>query len=135
MTRGAPLLLEQRQALAVACHGLAGEGLLIGSAGNASVRGGEHVAVTATGVGLGRVTSDQVTVVDLDGRVVDGEFEPTSELELHLGVYQRYGAGAVVHTHSPEATAVSLVLDELPCVHYQQLLLGGPVRVAPFAVF
>ncbi|MEO6084481.1 MAG: class II aldolase/adducin family protein [Umezawaea sp.] len=135
MTRGAPLLLEQRQALAAACHDLAGEGLLIGSAGNVSVRVGEHVAITATGVVLSRVTSDQVTVVDLDGRVVAGEFEPTSEVELHLGVYQRYGAGAVVHTHSPEATAVSLVLDELPCVHYQQLLLGGPVRVAPFAVF
>ena len=60
---------------------------------------------------------------------------PTSELDLHLGVYRRYDAGAVVHTHAPMATALSCVLDELPCVHYQLLLLGGPVPVAPYATF
>ncbi|HEX8073736.1 MAG TPA: class II aldolase/adducin family protein, partial [Thermoleophilaceae bacterium] len=44
--------------------------------------------------------------------------------------------GAVVHTHAPMATALSCVLDgELPCVHYQMLLLGGPVRVAPYETF
>ncbi|WP_410643951.1 class II aldolase/adducin family protein [Amycolatopsis sp. lyj-346] len=129
------LLQAERQAVVAACHELAGAGLLIGTAGNVSVRAGDHVAVTATGVVLGRATAEQVTVVDLDGTVVAGELAPTSELELHLGIYRRSGAGAVVHTHSPQATAVSLVLDELPCVHYQQLLLGGAVRVAPFAVF
>ncbi|MEV6829936.1 class II aldolase/adducin family protein [Amycolatopsis sp. NPDC051102] len=135
MTTASSTLDEARRSVARACQGLAGEGLLIGSAGNVSVRAGEHVAVTATGVVLGRTTPDDVTVVDLDGAVVAGDRAPTSELELHLGVYRRYGAGAVVHTHSPQATAVSLVLDELPCVHYQQLALGGAIRVAPFAVF
>ncbi|WP_143265333.1 class II aldolase/adducin family protein, partial [Amycolatopsis lexingtonensis] len=125
MADASSTLDEARRSVARACHGLAGEGLLIGSAGNVSVRVGEHVAVTATGVVLGRATADDVTVVDLDGEVVAGERAPTSELELHLGIYRRYGAGAVVHTHSPQATAVSLVLDELPCVHYQQLALGG----------
>ncbi|MET8998560.1 class II aldolase/adducin family protein [Amycolatopsis sp. NPDC004169] len=135
MTQGTALLQAERQAVVDACHRLAGEGLLIGTAGNVSVRAGEHVAVTATGVVLGRVTPADVTVVDLAGSVVAGELAPTSELELHLGIYRRWNAGAVVHTHSPQATAISLVLDELPCVHYQQLLLGGAVRVAPFAVF
>jgi len=135
MAMASSMLDEARRSVARACHGLAGEGLLIGSAGNVSVRVGEHVAVTATGVVLGRATAYDVTVVDLDGEVVAGERTPTSELELHLGIYRRYGAGAVVHTHSPQATAVSLVLDELPCVHYQQLALGGAIRVAPFAVF
>ncbi|MGW3997401.1 class II aldolase/adducin family protein [Amycolatopsis sp. NPDC004772] len=135
MTQDTPLLRAERQAVVAACHDLAGAGLLIGTAGNVSVRAGGHVAVTATGVVLGRATADQVTVVDLDGTVVAGDLAPTSELELHLGIYRRSGAAAVVHTHSPQATAVSLVLDELPCVHYQQLLLGGAIRVAPFAVF
>jgi L-fuculose-phosphate aldolase len=99
------------------------------------VRAGDHVAVTATGIVLGQAAPQQVTVVGLDGAVTAGDLEPTSELELHLAIYRQCGAGAVVHTHSPQATALSLVLDELPCVHYQQLLLGGSVRVAPFAVF
>ncbi|SEF20477.1 L-fuculose-phosphate aldolase [Amycolatopsis pretoriensis] len=135
MTAGSSVLDDARRAVARASNGLAAEGLLIGTAGNVSVRAGDHVAVTATGVVLGTAGPADVTVVDLDGGVVDGELAPTSELELHLGIYRRYGAGAVVHTHSPHATAVSVVLDELPCVHYQQLALGGAVRVAPFAVF
>jgi L-fuculose-phosphate aldolase len=93
------------------------------------------VTVTPSGADLASLEPEHVTVVDLDGRVVDGGLEPTSELELHLGVYRRYEAGAVVHTHAPMATALSCVLDELPCIHYQMLLLGGSVRVAPYATF
>ena len=93
------------------------------------------MAITPTGAVLAELEPEQVSVVDLDGRLVDGELEPTSEIDLHLGVYRRYEAGAVVHTHAPIATALSCVLDELPCVHYQMLLLGGPVRVAPYATF
>ena len=75
-------------------------------------------------------------MVDLNGHQVDGDLAPTSEIDLHLGVYRRYEAGAVVHTHAPMATALSCVLeDELPCVHYQMLLLGEKVPVAPYETF
>ena len=85
---------------------------------------------------LAELDAEQVAVVDLRrARWSTGELEPTSELDLHLGVYDRYDAGAVVHTHAPMATALSCVLDELPCVHYEMLLLGGSVRVAPYATF
>jgi len=135
MTEANAALTQARQAVAEASRRLAEAGLLIGTAGNVSVRIGDAVAVTATGAVLEHLTPDEVTVVGLDGGLLAGDLAPTSELELHLGVYRSSGAGAVVHTHSPKATALSLVLDELPCVHYQMLLLGGSVRVAPFAVF
>ena len=129
-------LEEERDQVAAACRRLAAEGLVVGTAGNVSARSGDRVAISATGAVLAGATADQVTVVDLEGQVVGGDLEPTSELDLHLGVYRRYDAGAVVHTHAPMATALSCVLDgELPCVHYQMLLLGGPVRVAPYATF
>lgn len=124
-----------REEVVVACHRLAAAGLLIGTAGNVSMRTGDLVAITATGVVLGAVTPDDITVVDLDGRVVDGRLAPTSELELHLGVYRRFRTGAVVHTHAPVSTALSCVLDELPVIHYQMLLLGGAVHVVPFHAF
>ena len=126
---------SERDQVAAASRRLAAEGLLIGTAGNVSLRAGELVAITATGAVLAEVRADRVSVVDLDGNPVAGDFEPTSELDLHLGVYRRYEAGAVVHTHAPMSTALSCVLDELPCVHYQMLLLGGSVRVAPYATF
>ena len=135
MTDSSAALGQQRAAVADACRRLGAEGLLIGTAGNVSVREGDRVAITATGAVLADLTADQVTVVDLAGGLVDGTLEPTSELDLHLGVYRRYGTGAVVHTHAPMATALSLVLDELPCIHYQLLSLGGTVRVAPYATF
>ena len=131
-----PTLDREREQVAAACRRLAAEGLVVGTAGNVSARAGERVAISATGAVLADATADQVTVVDLEGRVVGGELEPTSELYLHLGVYSRYDAGAVVHTHAPTATALSCVLEgELPCIHYQMLLLGGPVRVAPYETF
>jgi L-fuculose-phosphate aldolase len=130
-----PPLEHERAQVASACVRLAAEGLVLGTAGNVSARAGELVAITPTGAPLAELSAEQVTVVDLEGRHVDGELAPTSELDLHLGIYRRYEPGAVVHTHAPMATALSCVLEELPCLHYQMLLLGGTVRVAPYATF
>ncbi len=129
-------LENEREQVAAASRRLAAEGLVLGTAGNVSARSGDDlVAITPTGCVLADLDAAQVSVVDMDGNVVDGELEPTSELDLHLGVYRRYGAGAVVHTHAPWATAIACARDELPCVHYQMLLLGGTVRVAPYRTF
>lgn len=128
-------LAALRAGVAAAARRLAAAGLLVGTAGNVSARDGDLVAVTATGVDLAACTADTVTVVRLSGEVAQGELAPTSELSLHLGVYDDTGAGAVVHTHAPFATAVACVLEELPVLHYQQIALGGEIRVAPYATF
>jgi L-fuculose-phosphate aldolase len=129
------MLEREREEVAAAARSLAGKGLVAGTSGNVSARREGHVAITPTGAVLAELEPAQVTVVDLDGNVADGDLAPTSEIDLHLGVYARYGAGAVVHTHAPVATALACVLDELPCVHYDMLALGGAVRVAPYTTF
>jgi L-fuculose-phosphate aldolase len=118
-----------------ACRALADAGLVIGPAGNVSARAGDLVAVTPSGSRLSRLPAEHVAIVDLDGTLVGGPLAPTSELPLHLAVYRRFGAGAVVHTHPPMSTAVACVVDELPCFHYTMLSLGGSIRVAPYATF
>jgi L-fuculose-phosphate aldolase len=123
------------KAVAAAAQRLAAEGLVPGTAGNVSVRSGDHVAISPTGARLGDLQSTDVAVVSLDGKVVDGPLAPTSELSLHLGVHRERGDGAVVHTHQPVATGLACVLDELPVVHYAMLAFGGSVRVAPYATF
>ncbi len=129
-------LEAQREEVARASRRLAAEGLGLGTAGNVSARDEDLVAITPTGAVLAELQAEQVSVVELEtGALVDGDLEPTSEVELHLGVYRRYDAGAVVHTHAPWATALSCVLDELPCVHYGLLALGGDVKVAPYRTF
>lgn len=129
------MLERERERVAEAARRLASDGRVTGTAGNVSLRAGDLVAVTPTGARLDAIAPDEVAVVDLDGEQVDGDLVPTSELGLHLGVYRRYAAGAVVHTHAPFATAVACVVDELPVVHYQMLALGGAVRVARYATF
>jgi L-fuculose-phosphate aldolase len=124
-----------RSEVAHAGRSLAAAGVAVGVAGNVSARAGGLVAVSPTGARLSRLTADEVAVVDLDGRLVDAPRPPTSELRVHLAIYRRFGAAAVVHTHPPMATAVACVADALPCFHYALLALGGDVRVARYATF
>ncbi|HEX2130878.1 MAG TPA: class II aldolase/adducin family protein [Actinophytocola sp.] len=125
----------ERADLVEAGRRLAEGGLVVGTAGNLSVRAGEHVVVTASGTDLGTLTPELLTVVDRTGRVVDGDPRPTSELPLHLAIYARTDATAVAHAHAMSSIAVGCTHDVLPPVHYATLQLGGVVRVAPYATF
>lgn len=111
------------------------EGLVVGTSGNVSVRVGETVLVTPSGVPYDRLSPEDVTGVDLEGNRVLGALVPTSELPMHLAIYRATDAGAVVHTHAVHATAVSTLVPELPLIHYMAAALGGPVRVAPYATY
>ena len=97
---------------------------------------GELVAVTPTGAELANLSAEQVTVVDLDGRPVDGSLEPTSELDLHLGVYRplRVGRGRAHPCPGGDRAglrrATSCRRSTTRCSRS-----GGPVRVAPYATF
>ncbi|MFF4653905.1 class II aldolase/adducin family protein [Streptomyces sp. NPDC001381] len=111
------------------------DGLVVGTSGNVSARVGDTVLVTPSGVPYDRLTPGDITGVDLTGRQVLGTLTPTSELPMHLAVYRRTDARAVVHTHAVHATAVSTLVTVLPSVHYMTGALGGPVRVAPYATY
>ena len=130
------LLSEERAALAAAGRRLAERGLVIGTSGNLSARQGDLVAVTPTGGVISELTAEQMTVISLeDGRVVDGELAPTSEVPMHLAIYRATGTAAIAHTHATTSTAIGLIADEIPLVHYTMLSLGGSVRVADYACY
>jgi L-fuculose-phosphate aldolase len=130
------LLPAARQAIVSVSQELSRAGLVVGTAGNVSVRAGDLVAVTPSGVRYAELTPELVGVHRLDGTAVEAPLAATSELPLHLALYQaRPEAGAVVHTHSAAAAALSAVVDEVPAVHYYTALFGGPVRVARYATY
>ena len=110
-------------------------GLVVGTSGNVSVRAGDLVAVSPSGVDYAELTVGLVGVHRLDGTPVEAPLRPTSEMPLHLGVYAATGAAAIVHTHSVAATALSTLADELPALHYHVAMFGGPVAVAPYATY
>jgi L-fuculose-phosphate aldolase len=116
------------------------DGLAVGSAGNLSVRAGDVVAITPSSVPYADIRPDDIRLVTPSGDQVSqpgepGRHAPSSETPMHLAIYAATGAGAVVHTHSPEVVALSTARPELPAIHYAIHALGGPVRVAPYVRF
>lgn len=128
-------LAAARREVAECGRRMTADGLVLGTAGNVSVRVGDLVAVSPSGMAYDRIGPADVAVVDLDGNRVDGPHAPSSETPMHLAVYAATGATAVVHHHGLHSAAVSTVLDELPALHYYVLQLGGPVRVAAYATY
>lgn len=107
------------------------------SSGNVSCRvGGESaIAITPTSVAWEELEPEAIAIVSLDGRELDAPLTPSAELPLHLAVYAtRADAGAVVHTHSTNVTALSLLRRPLPPVIDEIVAwFGGEVAVAEYA--
>ena len=132
------LLAEARAAVVDLGRELVARRLVVGTAGNVSMRAGELLAVSPSAVDYRRLTPEQVGVHALDGAAVHAPLRPTSELALHVAVHERPGAAdgdVVLHTHAPASTALSTLVDEVPTVHYYAALFGGAVRVARYATF
>src|SRR5699024_12165782 len=80
--------------------------------------------------------SSDVTVVDLDGNIVDGDKKPSSEIAMHLVLFRsREDIQAVVHTHSTFAKTISSLRMDLPAVSYLVAHAGINVRCAEYASF
>lgn len=129
------LMPDERAAVVRFCRRMQDDDLTVGTSGNISVRSGDLVAITPTGAAYDDLAPESICVVDLAGRPVEDGLLPSSEVPMHTAVYAHTDAGAVVHTHPPYACTLSAVIDELPPVHYMIALLGGPVRVAPYATY
>src|SRR5260370_10281425 len=102
-----------REQLVSYCGRLAADGLAVGSAGNMSVRVGDHVAITPSGVPYADVAPADMCIVTLAGDEIEAPETPSSQLPMHLAIYPATDAGAVVHTHSADLIAVSAGRDDL----------------------
>lgn len=132
---GAAELQAAREQLVGYCARLAPDGLAVGAAGNMSVRLGDQVAITPSGVRYDELRPADICLVSLEGAELDAPEAPSSELPMHLAIYAATPAAAIVHTHSPEVIALSAGCTELPAIHYAIAGLGGPVRVADYTRF
>ena len=132
------LLVDERQAVAEFGKKLITSGLVRGTGGNISLSNPEKtlLAITPSGVPYEGLSPEDVVVVDLDGRHVDGRLKPSSEIAFHLAlIKQRPDIKAVVHTHSEHATALACLRWELPAVHYLISSAGSVVPLASYATF
>jgi L-fuculose-phosphate aldolase len=112
------------------------KGFIAANDGNLSVRlGPGRVLVTAAGTIKGHLASDDFTVVDLDGRIIEGGRAPSTEIAMHLAIYRvREDARAVVHAHPPIATGFAVAGIPLAlCVLPEIVVTLGSVPLATYA--
>jgi L-ribulose-5-phosphate 4-epimerase len=113
-------------------------GLVVWTGGNVSARDPETglVAIKPSGVRYEDLTAEHIVVLDLDGRVVEGAFHPSSDTASHLYIYRhRPDVSGVVHTHSRYATAFAAVGRPIPVYLTAQAdEFGGEIPCAGFAM-
>lgn len=125
-----------RLAIVAAMREMLGLGLSQGTSGNISVRRGEGLLITPSGVPAGDLGPDDIVAMGLDGSV-EHRLKPSSEWRFHRDILAaRPEVGAVVHAHPPHATAFAICNRAVPAVHYMIAAAGGPtVPCAPYAPY
>jgi L-fuculose-phosphate aldolase len=126
--------VSARAEVLATARAMAERGLVAGSSGNVSMRDGERVVITPAGLPYDAMREDDLVVLGLDGAVLEGGREPSSERRVHLAVYAaRPDAGALVHTHSVHATAWSHLGEPLDTGNEElEDGAGGAVGTARF---
>jgi L-fuculose-phosphate aldolase len=128
-----------REEVARVAKRLIDSGLVTGTSGNVSVRTPEgDILVTPSGVDYEVLGPEDVVLVDVEGALLEGSLEPSSETPMHTGIYRaRPEVGAVVHTHSIYATTLACLGWPIPPVHYMLTTLSddGRIPLAPYTTY
>ena len=131
-------LMAVRREVAALHAELPRNGLVSWTAGNVSARvpGADLLVIKPSGVSYDELTPENMVVCDLDGNLVEGEHQPSSDTAAHAYVYKHLPeVGGVVHTHSTYATAWAARAEPIPCVLTMMAdEFGGDIPVGPFAL-
>jgi L-fuculose-phosphate aldolase len=128
---------DQRAEIIAAARTLDAMGFMPSKSGNLSCRTARGFLVTPAGLPYAETAPEDLVEVAPDGTVLAGWRRPSSEWRLHAAIYAaRPEAGAVVHTHSPCATALSCARQGIPPFHYVVAMAGGAdIRCSTYATF
>lgn len=112
------------------------EKLFAGTSGNLSVYNPESglIAITPSGVSYTTMQVDDILIINVEGKVIEGTNKPSSEWRMHTTIYQsRPDINAVVHTHSPYATGFAVANKAIPAILVEMIpFIGGDIPVAEF---
>ncbi|WP_417684471.1 class II aldolase/adducin family protein [Roseibium sp.] len=136
MSANLPDTPELRRAVIETARALVDKRLTRGTSGNVSARVENGFLITPSGIAYEALSEDLIVFMDLEGGYF-GETLPSSEWRMHMDIYRGHpNAGAVVHCHSPRATALSCLRRGIPAFHYMVAVAGGDrIDCAPYATF
>jgi L-fuculose-phosphate aldolase len=128
---------DLRASILDAARALEPSDLGVNRAGNVSARFGDGLLITPSGLAYAGLDPEDLAFVPLDGGAPRGPHAPSSETPFHRALYRaRPEFGAIVHCHSPFATALACARREIPAFHYMVAVAGGTsIACAPYATF
>jgi len=128
---------EAREALVRTMRAMDSRRLNRGTSGNVSMRWGDGLLITPTGVVPDALTPESIVLLDMEGQAAPGALKPSSEWRMHAGIMaRRSDVRAVVHCHARYATILACAGRPIPAVHYMVGVSGGPgVPLAPYEPF
>ena len=124
---------EQKKEIIYWAKVLNQKGLVAARSGNISYRvASDEILISSHDSYLGYLEEEDLLLVDLVGKVLEGESGPTSEKEVHLSVYNKFKqAGVVMHTHSPFSTAFFHYFDKLDIFSFEAKFYLGSLKIVP----
>ena len=127
---------KQKQELIDTARKMERYGLIRMSGGNVALRIDDKVLVTPTAMAYDTMVIEDIVVVDLEGKTIEGKRRPTSDLKAILYILNHMPqVNAVIHTHQPKAVALSLICDRLPLISTTMVdEVKDEVNVAPFTI-
>ncbi len=131
------LLREEREKIVEYGKKMYHDRLVRGTGGNISIKNTEKnlVAISPSGKDYQSIKVDDISVVDVNGEKIEGNYNPSSEISMHLILLnKREDINSVVHTHSTFASAFSCLRKELPPIYYLMMVTGGSVACADYAL-
>jgi len=132
------ILQREREEIVDYCRKMITSGLTKGTGGNISIYNREQklIAISPSGIDYFETEPEDIVVMDLDGKIVEGKRKPSSEYALHRIFYvKRDDIDAVVHTHSVYATVLATLRQPLPASSYLVAYAGLDVQCAEYASF
>lgn len=128
---------ELRAGIVAVAQAIDGAGFCPSKSGNVSARTESGFLITPSGLPYAQTTPNDLIELSRDGTALSGARKPSSEWPFHAAIYTaRPDAQAIVHTHSPRATALASTRRGIPAFHYMIALCGGAdVRCADYATF
>lgn len=132
------LLKEEREKVVHYGQLMLSSGLTKGTAGNLSTFNPDEklLAIKPSGLRYDEIQLEDIVIMDLEGKVIEGNLNPSSEHFMHRIFYKNCNhVRGVVHTHSPYCTTFACLQWEIPSIHYLIALCGGKIPCAPYALY
>lgn len=132
------IMQDEREKIVEYCQKLITNGLTKGTGGNISIYNQEEklMAISPSGIDYFKTKPEDVVVLDLDGKIVDGNRKPSSEIDMHRIFYvKRPGINSVVHAHSIYSSVLACLNWSIEPIHYLIGYSGKNVRCTKYCTF